>query len=172
MTTEIRIGHGSECYVSTATPTAQTVAAYNLASTFAHASNGGRYRRANHVLSATMSTGEQRNVATIDPMDATIVTKQVVDITNPGVLTLEFLKKDDDTGQAMLLTAHGAKTPIVVKMMLEAESGGAAHQAADEAAYFRGLVTGYNPYNAGAGGDYINVSVTIELIVSPLSNTT
>lgn len=171
MTTNVRLGHGTRCFVSTATPAAQTVAAYNAAATFAHASNAGRYMEVGDPLTATISTGQARAVSTSEPMDRDVVLKQIVDISNPGVLTLTFHKRDSNAGQMALRTGYAARTPIVVKLQNEAEAGGADHQEEDQASYFRGLVSGLNPYNAGAGGDFLNIEVVLELVVAPLSNT-
>ena len=164
----VRIAQGSQCFVSTATPSGQTTAAYNDSSSFAHASNAGRYMQALGLLTWNHSGGRTRNVPISEPLDQTVVTKMVQDIANPGTLELTFNTDEDDVGQAALKTAASAKTPIVVKIMMEAEAGGAAHQEDDVAVYFRGYVSAFSPYNAGSGGTYLNLAVTVDLVVDPL----
>jgi len=174
MTTVTRIGHGTRCFVATTAPATETVAGYN-GGNFIVNNNAGRYMEASSPLNSTLSTGGQKAVSTAEPTDRNLVLKQLVDIRNPGVLTLTFLKDDDDAGQAALRTAFAARAPITIKLLHAASRNGGIsqashHAAADEAIYFRGLVSGYNGYNAGAGGDWLNTEVTVELIVDPVSN--
>ena len=174
MTTTTRIGHRTRCFVATTAPASETVAAYNGGNLIVN-NNAGRYMESIRPLNSTISTGGQRAVSVAEPTDRDLVLKQIVDIRNPGVLTLTFLKDDDDAGQSAFRTAFAARTPVTIKLLHEAARNGgiseaAHHMAADQATYFRGLVSGMNPYNAGAGGDWLNIEVTVELIVDPLSN--
>ena len=168
MTNVVKIQHGAKVYVSTATPSdLDDVATYNASATFAHASNAGKYNQAKGILTFGGSPGITREIATASPLDEDVVVKRLVDSKNFGELTMQFLRDDNDDGQAALITASSANSQIVIKVMLDVKSGGAGHEAGDNAIYFRGFCKmDTNP--GGANADFNRRDVSIDLTSEPL----
>ena len=159
------IFHGAQFYISPAKPSdLGAVADYNAA---AFKSGGNRYQKAAGLLTIGGSAGITREIATASPMDSATVIKRLVDSRNFGEVTFEFLRDDDDLGQAAIVTGSTANAQVTIKLALQHKSGGDLHETDDNAIYFYGFIKmDTNP--GGGPTDFQRRSVSVELTTMPL----
>ena len=138
-----RILHGFTLSIGSGGATATRLTAHNSSGDI-----GG-------LLSLGGSGGVTAEIATTNPLDSTLVVKRK-GIQNPGQMTFELLRDDNDEGQILLLAAARHATNQFPFFL----SGGGGSIA------FEGYVTAHtNP--GGGSGDFQRVSVTVELTTIP-----
>ena len=144
---EVRIMHGLNFRVgAAANPGSSTTAI-----------TGSSGSKVGNVINVSGSPGVTAEIATSSPLDSTSVIKRK-GIQNPGQMTIECLRDDNDAGQAiMLAAAKNATQKYPFYLGTTTSNDGTGFDAFVTAAT--------NP--GGGSGDFNRVSYTLELTSTP-----